>query len=412
MSGALTQPNKDAEIQLIIECSQTSLNSQQIARISHFLERSLDWDYLFHTAAGNGLLPLVCWNLLRNFEEKLSAELQNRASALLQTQTEKNLFLTKKLLEVIRLLNNSNIPVLPFKGTTLALRAYKNLAHRQYVDLDILVQPKDFDNAVEILLQNDYKPISSTNRLKRSLLFFTNKKDIGLISADKKVRVELHWKLSGSHFSMPLEIDRLWNRLEKLNLGGFEVNALPFNDLFIYLCLHGSRHAWEKFSWICDLNELIRAEQEAGRTIDWREINRHARELGCEKVVELGLFLVHEFYQLKTEYPEFDKILDNRSYQQIAAKVLERNFAEQFVSSELSDWYMYHLALKEKKFDKVKLHLRYFFWYLKIIFTPNSMDKAVFHLPTAFYPLYFVLRPLRLLFMYLSLEKRNVMNKR
>lgn len=388
------------EKRLIIECSQTRLNSQQAERISYILSQSLDWDFVMSVADRNGLLTIVCWNLLKEFADALPSEIKLLLSRFLQEHTQKNLYLTRKLIEVVKILEAVEIPILPFKGTTLAMQAYGNLALRQYCDLDILVQPKHFDEAIRVLSKKGYDPIAKINPLKRKFLFFNNKKDVGLVGRDKIVRLELHWKLSGSHFAMPVEINDLWERLEKLNLGGTELFVLPFYDLFVYLCLHGSRHAWEKFSWICDLHELILAKENSGEKVNWLEIQQHAKYHGCEKVLELGLFLVYRFFNLKTDYPDFEQIENNQAYEKISRQVEQKCFSKNKVSSEIGEWYLYHLSLKERENDRLKLHLRYFFWYLRIIFRPNIMDKSVFHLPFILYPLYYLLRPIRLLLTY------------
>lgn len=386
------------EKELILICSQTRLNPQQIERVNDILRQSPDWTFISNVISRNGLLPLVCWNLLKKFADALHAKTRLEVSQAFQEHTQRNLFLTQKLIETVRILEEAGIPALPFKGPTLAMQTYGNLALRQYADLDILVQPKHFDEAVKVLSKKEFEPTAKINWLKRNILFFNNKKDIVLVGQDKIVRVELHWKLSGAHFAMPVEINDLWNRLEKLNLGGTKLNALPFKDLFVFLCLHGSRHAWERLAWLSDLHELILITESSGKEIDWVEIQQHAKNLGCEKVVELGLFLVYKFFNLTTNYPDFGQIQNNPTYEKIAGQVKRKLFAKEIKSSEISDWYLYHLSLKERKADRFKLHLRYIFWYLKIIFRPNSMDKSVFHLPDILYPLYYILRPARLLF--------------
>lgn len=393
---------KNVETELIVECSQTRLNSQQTKRICEILSQSLDWDFILNISSKNGLLPLISWNLLKNFADALPADIKALLSKNLQNQTQKNLFLTHKLIEIVKILEEVGIPLLPFKGTTLALQAYNNLVLRDYCDLDVLVQPKHFDKAVQVLSNNGFRPISGVNWLKRKVLFFNNKKDVGLVGENKIVRIELHWKLSGSHFAMPIEIDNLWKRLEKINLGGKDLYALPFDILFIYLCLHGSRHAWEKFSWICDLHELVLTLEDSGEKINWLEVHNYAKIYGCEKVVELGLYLIYKFFDFEVAYPDFAQIKGNEAYTKIADQVKQKNFSTDKTSSQIGEWYLYHLSLKEKKADRFKLHLRYFFWYLKIIFRPTSLDKSVFHLPTILYPLYYLLRPIRLLFTYFN----------
>lgn len=386
------------EKELILLCSRNDLTPEQINRVSFLLSFSLDWEYLLGISNRNGVLPLVSKNLLGKFKSALMPEIKQEIQEFYTHHTQHNIFITGKLIEIIKMLESNEIPALPFKGPTLAMRAFKNLSLRQFVDLDILIQPKHFDKAVNLFLENGYKVFGDVKPVKDGFLSLNRRKDLGLINERGQIRVELHWKLSGAHFAMPLEVNELWNRLETINLGGTEIKSLPFHDLFVYLCLHGSRHGWEKLAWICDLCELVKTEAE----IDWESVRRHAQKHGCEKVLELGLFLAREFFDLETDYPNWEKIERDETFKKAAGQIREKNFARKFYSTEIGDWYLYHLMLKEKKTDRLKLHIYYLLWYLRLAFRPNAMDKAVFHLPKAFYPLYYILRPSRLLFGYFS----------
>jgi hypothetical protein len=400
MNVVKDQENKSLETQLIIACARTCVPEVESEQITALLARQLDWDYILSIAGRNMLLPLLSWTLLKNFSASIPVEAKDGLQLFLKKHTQKNLLLTSKLIEVIGILEKNQISVLPFKGVTLAVKAYNNVSLRHFCDLDLLVKPKHFDQAVKILSENGYVPNSQTNWWKRKLLFFTHKKDIIINSSDNFVQIELHWKLSGSHFSMPVEISQLWKRLEKLDLGGIKVNTLPFKDLFVYLCLHGSRHEWERLSWICDLRELILNYKNLRGEIDWSDLREHAKNHGLERVVELGLFLVQYFYGLRTEYPNYSKIETDIDFQKIAAQVKEKIFSLIVTPSPKADKYMYLLSLQEKRTHRIKLYLVYLTFYLRLILTPNSLDISIFHLPTIFYPLYFILRPIRLFFTY------------
>ncbi len=400
MSEKESRPSREKEIQLILGCAQTVIPSETVDQLSALLTEQLDWEYVIAISSRNGLLPLLSRNLLQDFPDAIPAEIRERLSTFYQSHAQENLFLSFKLAEIVKLLENNEIPVFSFKGPTLAIQAYGDPALRHYVDLDLLVQPRHFDRAIELFVRSGYKSATPSGPLRRKLLFFTRKKDVNLFSLDDRVQVELHWKLSGSHFSLPFELDRLWNRMEFLNLGGTEIRVLAFNDLFVYLCLHGARHGWERIAWISDLRELILRREAAIGTIDWNDVGHHAREYGCEKVVALGLFLVHDLFGSRSDDPGPGRIDADDIHRKIAEKVYSKAFSADVSSSEISDWYLLHLSLKERRIDRLKVKIVYLIWYLRLIFTPNAVDKTIFHLPKILYPFYFVMRPLRLLVNY------------
>ncbi|NOT46199.1 MAG: nucleotidyltransferase family protein [Acidobacteria bacterium] len=386
----------DLENQLLIECSQSLRNSARTDKISRFLEHTLDWKYILAVSRKNAVFPLVGRNLIQNFSHSLPSATRDVLNKHLHAQSQRNMFLTGKLLEIVKAFEASDVSILPFKGPLLAVQAYGDLSARQYVDLDILVQPKQLDAAIRLLQDEGYTPISNISWLNRSNWHLRDKKDIYFRSSDGLVNVELHWKLSGSHFALPFEMNGLWARLENFCLANVNLKTLPFDDLLIYLCLHGSRHGWEQFGWICDVNELIGSR----RVIDWERLIEKARQLGCENVLGLGLYLVHSFFDREFSFREWQKVKSDQMFVTFAQRIHSQLFTESRVVMGLGDRYAYHLKLKEDRRDKWKLHLHYILWYLRIIFTPRTIDTNIFNFPRRLEPLYYLMRPLRLFYNY------------
>lgn len=402
MSVQSNHSNFALESQLIIACAQTTIPAPQVERIDNILRQQLDWKYIFDVSVRNAVNPVVVWNLLRNFNQLLPEEIKKTLNREFQEHTRHNMFLTRKLIDIIGFFNSNDIPILSFKGPLLANHAYGNLALRQFGDLDILLPPKYLEAGIKLLMTNGYTPTSSLSWLYKTNWNMSRKKDVGFISDDKNVLLELHWKLSGSHFAVPFEMSRLWQELETVDLAGIKVNTLSFNDLLIYLCLHGAKHSWERFGWICDINELIRSEKD----INWELVNSEAKRLGCENTLALGLCLLNEFFDLEVPTPILQKIENDSTFREIVADIRARLFAPEMISVEMGDRYLYQLKLKEKFWDRWKLHLHYIFWYLKIIFTPNTVDKNLFQLPRWLAPLYLIMRPLRLFYTYVVMPKK------
>lgn len=401
MSQHTTQPTYDSENQLIIECSQTDVTALKADKINGFLRQPLDWEYVLETAQRNCVLPLVSWNLTRKFDGFLSPEIKNRLDAYFQNQTRNNMFLTAKLIEIIKLFDANDIPVLPFKGPVLTMQFYENIALRLFGDLDVLVQIKHVERAIKLLEENGYEPLSGINWLKKNNLDI-NHKDIKFLHKENQLLLEMHWKLSNSYFALPLEMHRLWNDVETFNFGGMKVKNLSFNDLLIYLCLHGGRHRWERLSWICDINEMIGSRED----IEWEQISKEAKRLGCEKPLGLGLYLINEFFGRQTPVLEWQKNKNNELFKELTQEIRGRLFNDAPDSVEIKNraWFLeeqlFHLKLKDGFWDKLKLHIYHNDIYLKQIFSPNEADEESLRLPSWLSPLYYVTRPARLFFRY------------
>lgn len=384
------------ESQLIISLSQTRITAPCLDVVGNLLQQDLDWDYLSGITARNAVFPIFARNLLTHFSDLLPDEIRTSFDQRFRHHRHQNMFWTSKLIEIVQLLKENNIPAIPFKGPLLAMQAYGDVALRKYGDLDVLVQPKHFYNALEILKSRGYVAVTELNWLNRNDWYISRKKDIYLTNQERTVNLELHWKLSGSHFSLPIEMSRLWENPERVLVAGTELNTLKFNDLLIYLCLHGSRHSWERFGWICDAHELIRSKDE----INWEEITQQAKRLGCENILELALRLLNDYFGLETDIANWENIKSDKRMEADLSDIRQRLFSPERITVKIGERYQYHLKLKERRLDKLKLHIHYILWYLKIILKPNELDHNLFNLPGFLAPLYYVMRPFRLFYTF------------
>jgi hypothetical protein len=69
-------------------------------------------------------------------------------------------------------------------------------------------------------------------------------------------------------------------------------------DLLLILCVHGTKHLWERLQWITDLAQLLRlnaqlSPDDAG-ALDWERVRGLAVRFRVERMVALGLILAHD----------------------------------------------------------------------------------------------------------------------
>lgn len=391
------------EIALILACSAKTDPSELAARVDSLAAAGLDWSYIFKVSYRNAVFPLVYLNLIKASPSKLPVDISADILDRLKHHTAANMLVVGQLFRIKSLFDSRRIPMLSFKGPLLSIQAYGDPTLRMFGDLDLLVQPKHLDDAIRLLEEAGYQPLTTVSWFKRSSVIISRQKDVRFAERDGQTILELHWKLSGSHFGLPKEMNQLWERLESLDIAGMKVPNLSFNDLLIYLCLHGSRHSWERLSWICDIYHLLLSREE----IDWATIFTESKSLGCENVVALGLKLVQEFFDRDIPQPFRISVRQNPVYEEIVDEIKNRLFAPEAVQVQLGDRYAFHLKLKERRIDRWKLHLHYLAWYSRLILKPNQMDRDVLRLPRLFYPAYFITRPMRLTYNYLIRDGRK-----
>jgi hypothetical protein len=199
--------------------------------------------------------------------------------------------------------------------------------------------------------------------------------------------VELHWGFVDRQFSLPLDAEGLWGRLERVSLDSGTVPTLSPEDLLLILCMHGSVYLWERLGWICDVAELIHAR----KGVDWEWVTEQAAALGGERMFFLGLYLASDLLGAPLPRDVLHKVEADPTVKVLAREVHERlswevnNSPPPVAFGEIP----FHLRMRERLRDKI--------WYLvDAAMTPTVNDWRLLPLSVYFFPAYYVVRPIRL----------------
>lgn len=382
------------EVQLLLAWARTTIDADTAERIKALLQEEIDWSYVFRKAEQNFVMPLLCWNVLRTCRELVPKSVLDQLTNYLNLHARHNLCQTKELIKILRLFDAQRIRALAFKGPVLAALAYGNLSLRQFGDLDILVRKRDARRAVNLLISQGYKPECLLNWPQAALTPANREKDLGLVRDDGKVGIDLHWQLFERHTPL-LDIKRKWENLGTVPLAGSQVLTLPLNDLLLYLCMHGSKHRWQRLAWISDIAELIRSHP----GIDWELVMEQSGMLGCKRALNLGLLLASDLLGAAIPGQILQDAQADRVAKSLAAHADEWLFSEPNDSLGLFNWYRYQIRMKERWRDKIRLYFDYFRFHLGII-KPNAKDHTFLPLPASLSFLSYLLRPLRLITQY------------
>ncbi len=396
--------NTRPEVQLLLACARTAVSEATAERIRTLLRGNIDWAYVIERAKRNHVTPLLCQSLNEVCHDLVPAEVLKILRDYANANAHYNLYRTGELIKLVRLFEANGIPALPFKGPVLSLLAYRTLGLRDYGDLDILVRPQDVLRTQRLLIVHGYHLITPASDSQTEPHFSPRNKDLIFASVDGRVRVELHWRLTGKHFDFPLDLDSLWERLDEVSLAGTMVRTLAPEDLLLYLCMHGSRHGWERLLWICDVAELLRTQP----TMDWEWLSLEANRLGNSRTLSLGLILARDLLGLELSQQAWNKLHVDPAMESLALHLTESLFKDVEADTGISYWHNIHLRMRERLIDRLRLQLHYGWRYLRLILIPNERDHAILGVPSALPFLYYLLRPFRLIgrFGLLELKKR------
>jgi hypothetical protein len=258
------------------------------ARLQGLLAQPLDWDYILTVGRWHGVLPLVYWHLRGVPPPLLPAAVGERLKLGFERNQRRNLYLSLQLGAILKRFAAQSIPAIPYKGPTLAVMAYGRLAFREFLDLDLLLKKDDVLRAKDILVAEGFRPLYQlTAGQERALVESQHEYKL---AGEDGLFVELHWEIGPRHVSQSPEPDRFWERLASVPLNGTTVYTLSPDVLLPSLCEHGSKHAWERLGWICDVAELLQARSD----LDWARVTAEARRAASERMLALGLRLAHE----------------------------------------------------------------------------------------------------------------------
>jgi hypothetical protein len=295
-----------------------------------------------------------------------------------------------ELLHILQLFEAEHILAVPFKGPVLAAVLYRDLALREFTDLDILIREPDIPKAREILSNQGYRSSMASGVITPDV----NVDE--LHSALTGISVELHWQFSPRRFVSSLAAEHVWNGIEPIVILGRQVWSFSSQDMFLFLAVHGGKHSWSSLKWLCDLAEFIRSNPE----LDWPRLFKRAEALGAARTCRLGIYLAAELMQAEVPSSVVCAVREDAQVRRLAQEVRQRVQETRDVDPIESQ--IFNLRLKERFRDKVR--------YVFLQCTQYSGEEERFlPLPSTLSFIYIFVRPIWLLRRYgFSVLKRMV----
>ena len=387
------------EDELIICCIKGLLDRNPNILKDYPLQQ-IDWTYLLETAKKHRVLPLIFWSISsasqklipKNAWAQLKADYNNNASY--------NLKMTSELFKLLALFTSNSIRAIPFKGPILAFSLYGNIALRQFQDLDVLVHPDDFIKAKDMVLSEGYLPQQdySTEQIEALIKNDQSLHDLKFSKPNLGINLELHWKVHPRMYPSGLENHDLFERAESLIIFSNEILSFSPEDLLLYLCFHGTKHQWKRLSWLCDVAMLSRK-----RTIDWQFVIEFARKAGIERSLHLALILACDLLEAPIPKDALKEAQRDERARSLSNQIKANMFGEA-KDGLIREW-ISHLRTTGNKPE-------YFLFVLKVILLPNQADRDYIILPKSLYFAYFLIRPIRILRVYLLSHIRSFSRSR
>lgn len=265
-------------------------------------------------------------------------------------QEFRSLRVSAALLRTVQDLEDSGVPALVLKGSAVAQRYYEHPAHREAVDVDLLIPDSKVIVARTALGQAGYVLRSSdapdaTAPYGDAYLRLTGA--VEYLHPVLDVPIDLHWNATWPH-DFGWTYSGLENDFDGFDLEGRAFRVLSHSVQFHYLIYHGAKHGWAYLRWLADIDRV--APFLTAR--DMEEFWQRARAQRSEPIVIASL----EHYGAVFDRDLGSFGIEKRRSQAGAISRLRRHFedavdAKPFAEMRLSEKllsrlaeYRYHLA--------------------------------------------------------------------
>ncbi len=384
-SSIITKKYLSDDLLFLIACCQTNPNKENINFIQNSLF-ALDQELLTTIANNHGILPLV-YKTIKNlsqcnsFRNTLLSDLKARYIQI----TKQNILMSAELIGIMKFFKKNGIEALAFKGPTLSQMAYGDITLRQYSDLDILIKQEDRYKISKLLESQGYEQILILTSVQEKN-WYKHTKDMSLFHPKKGVHIELHWLLLDNDYPIQVDLDHIWTDPQKIVINGQKIPTFSTESLLFYLCIHGSKHLWERIEWIKDIDLMIRTHN-----LDWEHLAIQVKESNFRRMFLLGLYLSHTLFQ--TPIPIYFKQQMN-----------DQNWLIKLNDFIINNWQVhqnmfYNSVAMLYLFPTMKMKLLYLH---KIILKPSKNEYRFIDLPKGLYWMYYPVRPYLLIKKYLT----------
>lgn len=235
---------------------------------------ALDWDATVTRAEHERLAPIL-YVALRG--GAAPAPVLARLRSAWMAADRQHLVARTQLREVVGAFGAAGIDTIILNGPALAADYYPDPALRPFVDLDLLIRPRDRQQALEILLGLGYthdRPGRSLAHVPAVYLAPPN--------GSMLLPVDLHWEcVEHSEGSRATELanEEIWSRATPASSWGQMARTLAAEDLLIYVAANFAiHHTLAGALWQLDLALVLKRHR---ARLDWDAVAARARRWGA-----------------------------------------------------------------------------------------------------------------------------------
>jgi len=369
----------DPELELLLACCA---HDQTRERVQYALRSAVDWERVARLAEHHGVIAQVYTAVARVDGVLLSEMLPVRQRY--DRSIHQALWLTRELLRILEHLEDCGIGALPYKGPVLAQILYGNVTSRQFADLDLLVRPDDLPKIKDALAELGYEASLRLSPPEERAYVAEGYEwvfDLG----EQRNLLEIQWRILPRFYAIDFDVERFFKRAVTIELCGRSVRTLCSEDLILVLCVHAAKHAWTQLSWMREIGELSQS-----RALDMGAVCKEAGRLGICRIVAVGFLLANSLFGVEIQKAVQEYVQRDVAVENIVHRVLTLLSQGKEFDPESVRYFRLMMDVRERCQDRARFLSR-------LALTPSLGEWSAISLPGWLFPMYRVVRFLRLL---------------
>jgi hypothetical protein len=339
----------------------------EIALLNQIISQGMDWQYILEKVKEENIF-YPFYRELSSLDAQwdfLNPKIRDRFKQANYLYISGSIYFSEQVADMLEYLDSLRIKILLLKGPSIDSVIYTDDYLRSRLDLDLLVEEKDFPVLEKHLSEEGYFPSRQWQGYPvpehiNSRLFI--KKD------NHGIPVHVHRHIINNLYlmimqDMHIEMTKIWQETGPFKNYNY-IFCLSPEIQIIYLCEHGLKHNYEQLIFLYEIDRLIRSYQEK---LDWDKLVGLAKEFDLAFVLYYGLFFTAEI--LSTPVPkDIVDILKPRKFT-FLEKIFIKSTLNKNKIRNLS--YFVYLAKQKTLLKKIK-------YLFRTIFPPNFTLRGYF----------------------------------
>jgi hypothetical protein len=246
-------------LELLIILARLDLTPEQEEYAREMCLSIDDWEEVSSLACYRFILPLFYRHMKKIVPNDLPVEIKSRMKSRNINQIKNHLLMASTHQVLVQdIFQPLDIPYLFFKGYSLSARYYDDPAIRFSRDIDVLVPHERMVDVLEAAFAKGYRPGDPSKMIsdRVSLKYLSRVQGVITLISPMGVVVEFHQRLD--YTGTIYDTHELLENSETISIAELDVSVMPTAELFVYICLHHTKHYWSHLHWLVDLDAIQR----------------------------------------------------------------------------------------------------------------------------------------------------------